>query len=364
MGRLGHNKEMSSTIALFWATFLSLSLSAFADSSVAPNIPSNLFEGDVTPDFMQQLHLKGRIPKSLIQMGSDNYYPEFVFLVDKKVRSLGIWQFKNETWNRVSYHPTDIGKKTGDKHTLGDHRTPEGIYFFIDRYEGENLDFSKYGSRAFATDYPSFFDKREGKTGSGIWLHAVPDSTPLTRGSRGCVVVRDEIIKKVTDYIALKQTPIIIEDEESYITLEEWQAKRQHLKTWLKNWRLAWQNKDLDSYMNHYSQDQFYSLKKNWHQWKVYKDILNKKYSFFEVSLSEPLILNHGDETVIKFLQNYRSNTFADFGEKTLYLKNENGQMKIVSEQWRPLPDKYNSIKMTDGERHSTQVGSVENNNL
>src|SRR5690606_32755049 len=101
---------------------------------------------------------------------------------DKANRTLTLWEQKDSVPRLVDAFPMDMGKREGDKTVLGDHRTPEGIYFFVEKYEGPTLNFEEYGIRAFPLDYPNFFDKVLGKTGSGIWLHSIPDTKSLRRG--------------------------------------------------------------------------------------------------------------------------------------------------------------------------------------
>src|SRR5690606_35402957 len=124
-----------------------------------------------------------------MQLGyQSNYCSPHVFIVDKKERVLSIWEETAMGLQRIAAYPTDIGKNVKDKQILGDKATPEGIYFMLEKYEANSLDYQTYGSRAFTLDYPNFFDRMEKKTGSGIWLHAVPDTVSLRRGSRGCVI--------------------------------------------------------------------------------------------------------------------------------------------------------------------------------
>lgn len=336
----------------FLSLFVSLLLASqcFAENlgqpAVANDLPPSLHPGDVSLGFIHERSINNVIPDSLIQLNSfsnesqKGYFSEYAFIVDKSMRSLSIWKQTDLSWRRVGHYPTDMGKKSGDKTVLGDHKTPEGIYFFTHRYEGKSLDYSLYGSRAFATNYPNLYDKREGKTGSGIWLHAVPDSTPLTRGSRGCVVVRDNIIKKVTPYINLKKTPVIIQDSVKYVSLKKWKEKNSSMTTWLSEWLGSWNEKNLEKYMSFYSSDYFKSRTMGWEQWKNYKESINKKNNEILVRIQQPSIYSYKNEAVIQFLQNYKSDTVEDFGEKTLYLKRKNASFpwKIIAEEWKRVP--------------------------
>ncbi|MEO0336360.1 MAG: L,D-transpeptidase family protein, partial [Pseudomonadota bacterium] len=202
----------------------------------------------------------GKVPASLVQLGDGAYFSKYAFLLDKSTRTLTVWQKTEKGLQLVESHPADMGRRSGDKMVLGDKKTPEGIYFFRDIYEAEMLNYDEYGSRAYTMDYPNLFDLRAKKTGSGIWLHAVPDKKSLYRGSRGCVVVRDQVITPLGKYVEPNKTPILVEKQVKYITPKEARENRDKLLSWLKNWKQAWESKQLDTYMSFYA-DSFRSLK-------------------------------------------------------------------------------------------------------
>ena len=152
----------------------------------------------------------GLIPSSLIHLGNGAYFSDYGLVVNKKARVLTVWKNENGKIQKIKEYPSDIGKNAGVKVARDDAKTPEGIYFFQKMIEGRALDSSQYGKRAFTTNYPNLFDLREGKTGAGIWLHAIPETKTLQRGSRGCVVVRNESILDVSPFIQLHTTPFVI----------------------------------------------------------------------------------------------------------------------------------------------------------
>ncbi len=274
------------------------------------------------------------VPAGLIQLSQESYFSPYALIVDKQARKLSIWQKSDEGLKKVAEYPTDIGKKDGDKFRGGDHKTPEGIYFLTERLNGNAIDFNLYGSMAFTTDYPNFFDKRLGKTGSGIWLHAIPDTVALTRGSRGCVVVRDQVIKQIANYVKIGQTPILIYDQVEWTKQSESQEMRKKVLSFIDTWRNEWEHQNIDNYMTNYDES-FTSLGMNWEQWKKFKTGLKDKYTFVKVQLSDPIVVTHRDEIIIKTLQHYTSDKHSDFGEKTIYLRNTPQGFKIVGEEWQ-----------------------------
>ena len=282
---------------------------------------------------------EGKVPSSLIFMGTGEHFSEFAFVVDKSKRTLSVWRNTGKDIQFVQAFPSDMGKNNGDKSLSGDHKTPEGVYFFQKRKDRRELNFQEYGIRAFTMDYPNFFDKRMGKTGYGIWLHAIPESKSLQRGSRGCVVVRNEAIEKLTPFIRLTKTPIIVQDSVNYIDSNILAQNQLKLISWLKNWRSAWVAKDIDNYMSFYSEN-FKSMKMNKQKWRAYKSSLNDKYKFINVEFKNPIIFSYKDEINIRFLQAYQSDLLQDFGEKHLYVKMDgDGMIKILGEYWKAIKD-------------------------
>lgn len=274
----------------------------------------------------------GKIPSALVHLSEKTTH---ALVVDKELRTLTLWK-NSKVPSLVAAYPTDMGKNKGDKLFQGDHKTPEGIYFFQETYEQPYLDFSLYGKRAFTMNYPNFFDRIEKKTGGGIWLHAIPDTISLNRGSRGCVVVRNEVIEHLKGYIELRTTPIIVQNKVAYISPTEWSAQKSILTSWLDGWKKAWESKDIESYISHYD-DNFKTLGMNLKQWKSFKENLNSKYSFIKVELEKVDIFKNRDQYIFRFSQNYESDQNQDFGEKYLYVEGEAGQLKILGEDWTPI---------------------------
>ena len=274
------------------------------------------------------------VPASLVQIPvSSNFYSPYAFVVDKSARLLNVWQQTTTGLKRVASFPADLGKSSGEKRSRGDHKTPEGIYFLLERREGQTLDFNLYGKRAFTTDYPNFFDRLEGKTGDGIWLHAVPDHVPLTRGSRGCVVVRNDVILDISQYVKLGRTPILIQDRMDLVAMKDVAHTTTEIAQWLETWRSAWEAKNIESYMQNYADD-FRSLNMNRSQWRNYKKRLAGAYKKIGVRLSRPAIFADRNRVVVRFIQEYESDRHSDVGEKVLFVKKENGGFRIIGETW------------------------------
>lgn len=280
-----------------------------------------------------------KLPASLLQISETEAFSKYVFLVDKEQRKLTVFERNGEKIKKVEEYPADIGKNGGNKTKRDDHKTPEGIYFLEQRLSQPQIPFNLYGALAFTTNYPNLFDQREKKTGSGIWLHAIPDSVPLTRGSRGCVVVRNEVIKKLSDYVKLRETPILIFDHVNYVSKEDHEKKRTELNAFIEGWRQAWEQQNIDKYMDFYDKD-FKAPGFNFASWKNHKANLKSKYEYIKVHLSQPYIVQHNDQLLVKTLQRYESDQHVDYGVKTIYALKSGDSYKIIREEWAPFSEK------------------------
>ncbi|MCB0421598.1 MAG: L,D-transpeptidase family protein [Bdellovibrionales bacterium] len=299
-----------------------------------------------------ELPPKGLVPSVVLQLSSGPIFSQYAFVADKSRRTLTIWQNIGGKLEFIEAHPIDYGKMPGDKKVSGDFKTPEGIYFFQKQLHGPELNFDEYGSYAFTLNYPNHFDSLENKTGYGIWLHGIPDNKTLSRGSRGCVVVRNNIIKHVGQYINLEQTPMIVANEVKYVSKEELEKKRLMVQTWLQSWVSSWQSKDLDTYMGYYAED-FKSENFNKKRWHNHKKYLAKKYEFISVSARQPIILSYGSEVVVRFVQDYRSDQHIDIGQKNLYISwnQSSNDFKIKGEEWAALKSELVALLQKDKDK-------------
>ena len=272
-------------------------------------------------------------PMGLVSLGDDT---KNLIAVDKSRRILRVYEFNNGHPHQVMEFPSDIGKKEGPKEKANDSRTPTGIYFLMQKMTQPEIPFSVYGSLAFSTDYPNIFDQRDAKGGSGIWLHAVPDTVPLTRGSRGCVVVRNKVIQELGEVIRLKETPLVIFDKIEEVSPEKFDAEKNKYLAFFEEWRHAWETQDVDTYIKFYDPS-FRNSEMNFKQWYRHKKRVKNFAKKIEVKLSTPLILHNNNQIVIRTLQEYRSDVHQDYGIKTIHARwSPESGFKIIREDWEP----------------------------
>ena len=174
----------------------------------------------------------------------------------------------------------------------------------------------------------------ESLRGDGIWLHGT--DKPLTSYStNGCIVLDNRDVAELSQYIRLKQTPIIIEEKIVYTTPTELSEERERFRGYLAEWKKSWETKQLDDYMSFYSKD-FQSKGLTWKRWRDHKYRLNQQYKNIQVTIDPPTILKHNHNVVAAFFQSYRSDHYINEGTKRLYLIKEGGDWRIIGEESDP----------------------------
>jgi len=313
--------------SLFALSFCSLILGA--SLYAADDVVASVSDADLA-----KTNYHGYMPQGLWRLGDGVLFPTYALVVDKSKKKIHVIDNSSGSPTVVESYDSDLGKTAGDKTLSGDGRTPEGIYFLQKSLEGPGLDSYKYGVHAFTTDYPNIFDLRKGKTGYGIWLHAIDEKQTLERGSQGCVVVRNDTIKKLAQNITLRETPLMIFDKIQWIPTDSTKKDMEPVLAAVAEWRKAWESKDMDTYMKFYPND-FRFGKMNREKFRRYKAGLAERYANIKVTLSMPVIYAHKDTLVVRFYQDYSSPEHVDFGEKTLYMVKTDKGYEILNETWQ-----------------------------
>ena len=266
------------------------------------------------------------VPAPLLRLpeqGSD-----YAVLVDKSLQKVLVYK-KDSLSAPLRTYPCSTGENEGKKSRQKDKKTPEGIYFFVDAYEGKDLA-PIYGVRAFPIDYPNPFDKREGRDGYGIWFHGT--NKPLKpKDSNGCIVLENPNIDELSGYVKLNDTPIIISSKIEMVDSEKQQKEKEELEKVIESWRKAWEGKQIEKYMSFYS-PQFTSGSKDWKQWKEYKTRLAKQYRDIKVEINNLAMLRNDGVVLASFNQRYRTSGFDSQGVKKLFLQQNSNQWRIMGE--------------------------------
>ncbi|MGY3804653.1 L,D-transpeptidase Cds6 family protein [Pigmentibacter ruber] len=294
------------------------------------------------------------IPSAFVSLGA--YLPIHAIVVEKNLHKLSVFKMLlNGNYTLVKTYLAITGKEQGDKKFRGDNRTPEGIYFIVGQKDGADLiqkwgpSARKYGPKAFVLDYPNIFDKRQRKTGSGIWIHGVDKDDRMQRpfDTEGCVALRNEDVLDISQYISEYQTPVVIVDKMSVVPHEDLLKERARVSEMIESWRTSWESSDFETYLSFYS-PQFQSLGKNKEGWYEYKEKLAKlRAGEIKVEISQPKILAFRNQLLVEFTQRYSSPDKKDFGRKYLYLRKEGNIYKIIAEKWYAIPKGKSELAVT-----------------
>ncbi len=266
-----------------------------------------------------------------------------LILVDKKTNLLHVAHYEsNDSFKIMKTFHCTTGKVKGDKEEEGDLKTPEGVYQFTNKLTPPHLK-PKFGPMAFYINFPNAYDQIAGRTGYDIMLHGTDEPSRLKKDfdSEGCVVVHSDDLKEVEKMIQMRLTPILVFDE---LTPEFQQGVRsEKLHAFFNSWIKDWESRDVDKYMSHYHTDFSSPIKgRNFNRadWKNYKNVLTKKYSNITVNSSDPYFFRHPKYTMMMFTQDYESTLkngrrgLVSRGTKILYIAEENGEPKIISENF------------------------------
>lgn len=289
----------------------------------------------------------------------DEKFTHHVLLVEKSTHKLYLYESAGTEPKLVKTYSMATGKFKGNKASEGDKKTPEGIYIFNDFLSKQELlnrhgKYAEiYGSGAFPMDYPNLIDSRAGKTGSGIWLHSTDNDNRISKGldSRGCVVVQNNDIKDISQYIELKSTPIVVVQDIFHLSRSTWERNRKDLKESIEKWMKAWQDKDFDGYISSYDPTLFFDKSKgNFNSYKAYKKAVFSRPDKPTIKFSHLSIFATEQYAVAYLEQDYQSSIINDVGRKTLYLKKDlNYDWKIVGELWDQV--KPGSVAFTPSKR-------------
>lgn len=180
------------------------------------------------------------IPRAILQMRDDQKH---VLLVDAKRSRLYVYENRGGEPKFVTDYYISQGKFGVHKVREGDQKTPVGIYYITSRLSGARLpDF--YGSGALPINYPNEWDKINGRSGSGIWLHGTPSDSysrpPLS--SDGCVVLTNPDLYRLSNSVEIGKTPVVISESIEFVNKAKWQSDRNFALRLVDSWR-----RDLES---------------------------------------------------------------------------------------------------------------------
>ncbi len=272
----------------------------------------------------------GALPAQFVELPSTTHH---AIAVDASRSRLYLFENSGNGLQLVGEHYVSIGRLGAEKNTEGDQRTPLGVYYITSRLEAKQLtDF--YGVGALPLNDPNEYDRRQGKTGGGIWLHGVPsDSYARSPNSTdGCVVLANPELQTILQRVQPRSTPVVIARNLQWLTPDRNEPQRRNLQNLLEGWRVARASGDLNRLLAFYS-PQFSSGSKDLQQFRqqLERDVLAQRGKVLQ--LKDLAILSWKDKSDILVV------TFGEVGEgqrtgtvKRQYWGKEGGLWKIFFE--------------------------------
>ena len=182
----------------------------------------------------------GMIPSNFVNLSASVRH---VIAVDTSKSRLYVFAHTPQGMQLINHFYTTIGRNGVHKRVEGDQRTPLGVYFVGRQIPGDKLP-ELYGKGALTVNYPNDWDRQQGRTGSGIWLHGVPSDqfARVPQASDGCVVLSNPDIDFLMQSID-RRTPVLIAEKLDWVT-PVWNTPSSasddfasHLSTWAQAWR-------------------------------------------------------------------------------------------------------------------------------
>jgi murein L,D-transpeptidase YafK len=273
-----------------------------------------------------------KIPAYLLNL-DDNY--RHALVVDASRARLYVYENRAGLPIRVADFYVTIGKAGAGKKKEGDNRTPIGIYTISGFKSPRELsDF--YGSGAFTLTYPNEWDTRQGRNGHGIWIHGSPSNTysRAPRASEGCVVLANDDLSRLGQYIQSGKTPVIIAEQVEWLDHDAIGIRRDDLAAAIDQWRQDWESRDTSRLLRHYSTS-FRNESQDLQAFGASKQKVNSAKSWIKVGLSNVSLMlypERPDFALVSFVQNYQSNNLNDRTAKRQFWSREGGRWKIIHE--------------------------------
>lgn len=175
------------------------------------------------------------MPRQVLKLRDDQKH---VLLVDAKRSRLYVYENNRGQLKLVTDYYISQGKLGVNKLKEGDQKTPIGIYYITSHLSGSRLP-EFYGSGALPINYPNEWDKINGRSGSGIWLHGTPPDSysrpPLS--SDGCVVLTNPDLYRLLNAVEIGKTPVVISESLDFVNKTKWENDRGLAMRLVDDWR-------------------------------------------------------------------------------------------------------------------------------
>lgn len=272
------------------------------------------------------------VPSTLIAVPDD---VDTVLVADAAAAALVRFRYVDGQPVEADRRYMSVGRNGVGKKRAWDRKTPLGVYFLTEELDTTRLA-AKYGEAAFVMDYPNAWDRRNERTGDGIWLHGVDPSSPNRprRDTDGCLALPNDELLSLAVGLKLHDTPIVVSREIEWVPATQVDVTRRALHAMLERWRAAVEQGDLHDYLALYADD-FSARGMNKEQWAGFKLGTFSRRPLHHVGVDAVLLLRDPESPNL-YLSRFQL-TMADSEQtltirKRLYWRHDAGTWAIVTE--------------------------------
>ena len=273
------------------------------------------------------------VPRAIMQLRPDQ---KKVLVVDARHSRLYVYENRDGRLKLLTDYYVSQGKFGVNKLKAGDQKTPVGVYYITSRLDGSRLP-DLYGAGALPINYPNDWDRLNGRSGSGIWLHGTPSETysrpPLS--SDGCVVLTNQDLNTLTASIEIGKTPVVIAEQLEFVSQAKATSDRAGAQKLVEVWRRDVESLDTQRVLAHYSNDFKSDRGENRAVWFARQGPVINTSKSVSVKLSDvTLFLYPGRDDLIvgTFTEEAKLGKTKNTSRRRQYWAREGQQWKIVSE--------------------------------
>ena len=261
----------------------------------------------------------------------NGYYEsiQYVMICQKDLKDIRLYDTKKKA--HLFNSDVFVGKAKGDKKVEGDLKTPIGAYKLTRRIT--NVD-PFYGPLALTTNYPNLYDKSQGKTGHGIWIHGLPLNQERDDYTQGCIALDNTKIKKLDNKINISNSVLVISEKKLNT------VSKKDMSIVLSNifqWRDAWVESDIKNYLSFYAKDFKKSNGQSLQKFSKYKKRVfskneTKTIEFYNINIIP--YPNDSNKKLFKIVMDeiYKTKNHKFNGKKELYVEVLNDKISILTE--------------------------------
>ncbi len=273
------------------------------------------------------------VPRSVLLLREDQKH---VLVVDADRSRLYLYENNAGQLKFLSDYYFTQGKLGIEKNKEGDQKTPLGVYYITSYVPGAKLsDF--YGSGAMPINYPNEWDKINGRSGKGIWLHGTPSNSfsrpPLA--SDGCLVLTNPDLQKLSETVEIGKTPVVISEHVEFVTPGKWIEERDLATRLINEWRLDVESKNNKRWLSNYSSTFKNPQGDSLSVWFDKQQVQFAGTNDLNIKLSDITVFNYpGKENMLvsTFTQESRFGKSRNVIRKRQYWAKEANRWKIVYE--------------------------------